>query len=93
MQTVTVQIRIFPNDVSLLKEMGDEYIKTVNLLTEQAEASGTFPKLTSKRTCIEGPPSSSKTSEEPSGSLHCFPEITNFIDYKKFSLCNKYCTR
>ncbi|MCP3773653.1 transposase [Paenibacillus sp. MZ04-78.2] len=48
MQTVTVQIRIFPNDVSLLKEMGDEYIKTVNLLTEQAEASGAFPKLTSK---------------------------------------------
>ncbi|SCW54889.1 transposase, IS605 OrfB family, central region [Paenibacillus tianmuensis] len=48
MQTITVQIRIFPNDVSLLKEMGDEYIKTVNLLTEQAEASGTFPKLTSK---------------------------------------------
>lgn len=48
MQTVTVQIRIFPNNVSLLKEMGGEYIKTVNLLTEQAEASGTFPKLTSK---------------------------------------------
>lgn len=48
MPTVTVQIRIFPNDVSLLKEMGDEYIQTVNLLTEQAEASGTFPKLTSK---------------------------------------------
>ncbi|SCW84606.1 hypothetical protein SAMN04487970_106621, partial [Paenibacillus tianmuensis] len=48
MQTVTVQIRICPNDVSLLKEMGDEYIKTVNLLTEQAEASGAFPKLTSK---------------------------------------------
>jgi IS605 OrfB family transposase len=48
MPVVTVQIRIFPNDVSLLKEMGDEYIQTVNLLTEQAEASGTFPKLTSK---------------------------------------------
>ncbi|MCP3773361.1 transposase [Paenibacillus sp. MZ04-78.2] len=48
MQTVTVQIRICPNNVSLLKEMGDEYIKTVNLLTEQAEASGAFPKLTSK---------------------------------------------
>ncbi|MBU7314726.1 RNA-guided endonuclease InsQ/TnpB family protein [Paenibacillus oleatilyticus] len=48
MQTVTVQIRIFPNDVSLQKEMGGEYIKTVNLLTEQAEELGTFPKLTSK---------------------------------------------
>ncbi|GLI05213.1 hypothetical protein YDYSG_12430 [Paenibacillus tyrfis] len=29
---------------------------------------------------------SRKTSEEPSGSLECFPEITNFIDYKKISL-------
>ncbi|MCP3776772.1 transposase, partial [Paenibacillus sp. MZ04-78.2] len=48
MQTVTVQIRIFPNDVSLLKEMGSEYIKTVNLLAEQAETSGAFPKLSSK---------------------------------------------
>ncbi|AJY74458.1 RNA-guided endonuclease InsQ/TnpB family protein [Paenibacillus beijingensis] len=48
MQTVTVQIRIFPNDVSLLKEMGNEYIQTVNRLTEQAETAGVFPKLTSK---------------------------------------------
>jgi hypothetical protein len=48
MPTVTAQIRIFSNDASLLKEMGDEYIQTVNRLTEQAEASGTFPKLTSK---------------------------------------------
>lgn len=48
MQTVTVQIRIFPNDTSLLKEIGNEYIKTVNYITEQAEASGVFPKLTSK---------------------------------------------
>ncbi|MEK3790775.1 transposase [Paenibacillus sp. FSL R7-0204] len=28
--------------------MGNEYIRTVNELTEQAERSGTFPKLTSK---------------------------------------------
>lgn len=48
MQTVTVQIRIFPSEPSLLKEMGDEYIKTINRLTEQAESSGTFPPLTSK---------------------------------------------
>ena len=48
MQTVTVQIRIFPTSPSLLKEMGNEYIKTVNQLTEQAEAAGTFPKITSK---------------------------------------------
>ncbi|SDD93397.1 hypothetical protein SAMN04488602_115131, partial [Paenibacillus sp. cl123] len=48
MQTVTVQIRIFPSNPSVLVNMGNEYIRTVNLLTEQAEASGTFPKLTSK---------------------------------------------
>lgn len=48
MQTVTVQIRIFPSDASLLKEMGNEYIQVVNRLTEQAEISGTFSKLTSK---------------------------------------------
>jgi IS605 OrfB family transposase len=48
MQTVTVQIRIFPSAPSILKEMGNEYIKTVNSLTEQSEASGAFPKLTSR---------------------------------------------
>ncbi|SDD78180.1 transposase, IS605 OrfB family, central region [Paenibacillus sp. UNCCL117] len=48
MQTVTVQIRLFPSHPSVLVNMGNEYIRTVNLLTEQAEASGTFPKLTSK---------------------------------------------
>ncbi|MDT3424806.1 IS605 OrfB family transposase [Paenibacillus forsythiae] len=48
MQTVTIQIRIFPAHPSVLVDMGNEYIRTVNELTEQAEASGTFPKLTSK---------------------------------------------
>ncbi|SEO05629.1 hypothetical protein SAMN04487895_104379 [Paenibacillus sophorae] len=48
MQAVTVQIRIFPSDASLLKEMGNEYIQTVNRLTEQAESLSVFPKLTSK---------------------------------------------
>ncbi|RKN77152.1 transposase [Paenibacillus ginsengarvi] len=48
MQTITIQIRIFPSHPSVLVEMGHAYIRTVNELTEQAEASGTFPKLTSK---------------------------------------------
>ncbi|MFE5321741.1 hypothetical protein ACFQ88_23880 [Paenibacillus sp. NPDC056579] len=48
MQTLTIQIRIFPSNPSVLVDMGNEYIRTVNELTEQAEASGTFPKLTSK---------------------------------------------
>ncbi|TDL48196.1 transposase [Paenibacillus dendritiformis] len=48
MQTVTIQIRIFPSNPSILVDMGNEYIRTVNRLAEQAEASGTFPKLTSK---------------------------------------------
>lgn len=48
MQTVTIQIRIFPTHPSLLVDMGNEYIRAVNELTAQAEVSGTFPKLTSK---------------------------------------------
>ncbi|MFC5406452.1 RNA-guided endonuclease InsQ/TnpB family protein [Cohnella soli] len=48
MQTVTVQIRIFPVEPALLREHGTAYIDTVNVLTMQAECAGTFPKLTSK---------------------------------------------
>ncbi|MGF7033433.1 IS605 OrfB family transposase [Paenibacillus mucilaginosus] len=48
MQTVTIQIRILPDNPSVLVDIGNEYIRTVNELTEQAEVSGTFPKLTSK---------------------------------------------
>jgi putative transposase len=47
-QTVTVQIRIFPTHPDLLRELGREYMETVNQLTEQAEQLGAFPKLTSK---------------------------------------------
>ena len=36
------------NHPVLFEEMGNEYIKIVNQLTEQAEAVGAFPKLTSK---------------------------------------------
>lgn len=48
MQTVTVQIRIFPSHPALLREHGEAYILAVNQLTVQAERAGSFPKLTSK---------------------------------------------
>jgi putative transposase len=48
MQTVTVQIRIFPTYPALLRELGNEYIETVNQLIKQAEIIGSFPKITSK---------------------------------------------
>jgi putative transposase len=48
MQTITVQIRIFPINPGLLRKLGEEYIRTVNELTVQAEILGAFPKLTSK---------------------------------------------
>ncbi|SEB27716.1 hypothetical protein [Paenibacillus sp. 276b] len=48
MQMITIQIRIIPAHPSVLVDMGNEYIRTVNELIQQAEASGTFPKLTSK---------------------------------------------
>jgi putative transposase len=48
MPTVTVQIRIFPTHPVLLRELGKEYIKIVNQLTEQAKAEGTFPKISTK---------------------------------------------
>ncbi|NUU75724.1 RNA-guided endonuclease InsQ/TnpB family protein [Paenibacillus xylanilyticus] len=47
-QKITIQIRIFPSNPSILVEMANTYIRTVNKLTKQAVASGTFPKLTSK---------------------------------------------
>ncbi|CAM4013098.1 transposase [Paenibacillus alkaliterrae] len=47
-QTITVQLRIFPSDPTLLKQIGTEYIQTVNRLTEQAEGLAVFPKLSSK---------------------------------------------
>ncbi len=48
MQTVTVQVRIFPTHPDLLRELGKQYVETVNQLTEQAKLLGAFPKLTSK---------------------------------------------
>ncbi|TFE19858.1 transposase, partial [Cohnella luojiensis] len=48
MQTITVQIRIFPDNPTLLREHGNAYIEATNRLTMQAERAGTFPHLTSK---------------------------------------------
>ncbi|SDS99097.1 transposase, IS605 OrfB family, central region [Paenibacillaceae bacterium GAS479] len=47
-QPITIQIRIYPSDPALLTQMGNEYINTVNRLTEQAQLHGSFPRLTSK---------------------------------------------
>ncbi|OMF66932.1 RNA-guided endonuclease InsQ/TnpB family protein [Paenibacillus glucanolyticus] len=54
-QTITIQIRIYPHDQAILVEMGNTYIQTVNKLTEQAEMSGMFPKLTSKNLSVNLP--------------------------------------
>lgn len=47
-QPITVKIRFFPKDISGLKELSKEYIRTVNTLTERAEIEGSFPKVTTK---------------------------------------------
>jgi putative transposase len=47
-QTITFKIRIFPNQPELLRQLSREYIQTVNILTEQAEKEGLFPKVTTK---------------------------------------------
>ncbi|WP_233532465.1 hypothetical protein [Paenibacillus alkalitolerans] len=70
MQTVTVQIRIFPSDVSVLKEMGDEYIQTVNRLTEHVELLGTFPKLTSKDVAANLPSAVRNQAIRDARSIH-----------------------
>lgn len=48
MQAVTVKIRIFPDRPDVLRQLGKEYIRVVNQLTEQAEQVDAFPKTTSK---------------------------------------------
>ncbi|MEK3900630.1 transposase [Paenibacillus sp. FSL R7-0179] len=48
MQSVTIKIRFFPNSSIELKSLSKEYIRVINLLTEQAEQEGAFPKLTTK---------------------------------------------
>lgn len=48
MQSVTIKIRFFPNNPTELKSLSREYIRVINLLTEQAVREEAFPKLTTK---------------------------------------------
>ncbi|MEK3682358.1 RNA-guided endonuclease InsQ/TnpB family protein [Paenibacillus sp. FSL R10-2736] len=48
MQSVTIKIRFFPSNSIELKSLSREYIRVINLLTEQAEQEISFPKLTTK---------------------------------------------
>lgn len=48
MQALTVKIRIFPDRPNVLRQLGKEYIRVVNQLSEQAEQLGIFPKVTTK---------------------------------------------
>ncbi|MGG1662744.1 RNA-guided endonuclease InsQ/TnpB family protein [Brevibacillus sp. NRS-1366] len=48
MQSLTVTIRIFPDQPHVLHQLGKEYIRIVNQLTEQAELLGSFPETTTK---------------------------------------------
>ncbi|MGO0063357.1 RNA-guided endonuclease InsQ/TnpB family protein [Brevibacillus fluminis] len=48
MQSLTVKIRIFPDHPDVLRQLGKEYIRVVNQLSEQAEQLGVFPKVTTK---------------------------------------------
>ncbi|MED4572704.1 transposase [Brevibacillus agri] len=48
MQAFTVKVRIFPEHPDVLRQLGKEYIRVVNQLSEQAEQLGVFPKVTTK---------------------------------------------
>lgn len=48
MQALTVKIRIFPDHPDILRQLGKEYVRVVNQLSEQAEQLGVFPKVTTK---------------------------------------------
>ncbi|MFE1628052.1 RNA-guided endonuclease InsQ/TnpB family protein [Brevibacillus reuszeri] len=48
MQSLTVTIRIFSDQPGVLRGLGNEYVRVVNQLTEQAEQHGAFPKVTTK---------------------------------------------
>lgn len=48
MQALTVKIRLFPDQPDVLRQLGKEYIRVVNQLSEQAEQLGLFPKVTTK---------------------------------------------
>ena len=48
MQALTVKIRIFLDHPDILRQLGKEYVRVVNQLSEQAEQLGVFPKVTTK---------------------------------------------
>lgn len=48
MQSITIKLRFFPSNSIELKSLSKEYIRVINLLTEQAEQEASFPKLTTK---------------------------------------------
>lgn len=48
MQSLTVKVRIFPEHPDVLRQLGKEYVRVVNQLSEQAEQLGVFPKATTK---------------------------------------------
>lgn len=48
LQTITLNIRFFPHNPQLLRQLGEEYIRVVNELTEQMENQKSFPKITTK---------------------------------------------
>lgn len=72
LQSITVQIRIFPSDPikQKLKEMGKEYIKTVNQLTEQFEDSEEMPRLTSRNVEAHLPSAVRNQAIRDARSLH-----------------------
>lgn len=48
MQSITLKIRILPENPTLLRELAKEYIRVVNSLTENADKEGSFPRATTK---------------------------------------------
>jgi putative transposase len=48
MQTLTVKIRLLPENTKMLSQLSREYCRVVNDLTLQAENKGAFPSVTTK---------------------------------------------
>lgn len=98
MQTLTVQIRIFPSDPSVLRDSGKEYIHTVNQLTEQAEAWETFPKLTSKDVKVNLPSAVKNQAIRDARSIHnkmkkqgkrpILKKRVYYVNNQNYSICN-----
>jgi len=48
LQSLTVKIRFFPNNPTLLKQLSQEYINLINQLTQQAVNENHFPAISTK---------------------------------------------